>query len=115
MEIGIENKGAWTMLKLSGDLTSESGPSLYLQFHRELLSGATNFLFDMDSVGFMDSKGLAVLVRCYKDAKARGGELGLCAVPEAILKVLEFTTLDNIFRIGDATMSPNVPPDLQAA
>ena len=115
MEIEFEKKGPWTMASMSGDLTAEAGPNLYLRFHRELLSGATNFLFDLSRVEFMDSKGLAVVVRCYKDAKARGGEVSLCSVPASIQKVLEFTTLDNIFRVGDADMLPAVPPDLQAA
>ena len=51
----------------------------------------------------------------YKDARARGGEVGLRAVPDPIGRILEFTRLDAIFRITDEGLPPIGGPGRKAA
>lgn len=106
MTITVQQKAAWTVLALEGDLDLDTSPGVYLQFQRELLQGRTRILIDMDRVGFVDSSGLGVLVRCYRDARSRGGEVALQRVQQPIERILEFTKLDAIFRI--------LPPDAGA-
>ncbi len=99
MRIAVQRKEPWTVLALDGDLDLDTGPGVYLQFQRELLQGHTQFVIDMDGVGVVDSSGLGVLVRCYRDARSRGGEVALQHVREPVERILEFTRLDSIFRI----------------
>ncbi len=99
MKIAVDRQEPWTVLALDGDLDLDTGPGVYLQFQRELLQGRTHFVIDMDGVGLVDSSGLGVLVRCYRDARSRGGEVALRQVQEPIERILEFTRLDAIFRI----------------
>jgi len=101
MRIAVERRTPWTILTLNGDLDAEAGPGVYLQFQRELLQGQTQFLINLRDVGFVDSSGLGVLVRCYKDARGRGGEIRLSEVPNPIERILEFTRLDTILLIED--------------
>ncbi len=101
MKIEVERQEPWTVLALDGDLDTDAGPGVYLQFQRELLSGRTHFMIDLDGVRFVDSSGLGVLVRCYRDARSRGGEVCLKKVPMPIERILEFTRLDSIFRIDE--------------
>ncbi len=119
MDIKVEQHEPWTVLVLCGDLDQESGPGVYLQFQRELLAGRTRFLIDLGRVGFVDSAGLSVLVRCYRDARGRGGEVALNHIPGPIERILEFTRLDSIFRIaelaGAAEAGAGDDPDLKAA
>ncbi len=98
MHIGIEYRTPWTVLRLTGNLDADAGPNVYQQFQSELLRGGTRFLFALDGVETVDSTGLGVLVRCYRDAKGRGGELRLSNVPPSIGRILEFTRLDSILR-----------------
>lgn len=113
MKISVENTAAWTVLTLEGELDAEAGPGMYLQFQRELLQGSTRFVLDLGGVPSVDSAGLGVLVRCYKEARARGGEIQLRAVPEAIDRILEFTRLNTILPV--ATLNIDAGPDLRAA
>lgn len=101
MNIAVKNNDTWTVITLDGDLDADAGPGVYLQFQRELTHGRSQFLFDLDGVGLVDSAGLGVLVRCYRDARVRGGMVCLLKVPEAIERILEFTKLNTIFPITD--------------
>jgi len=102
MQIGIERREPWTLLHLSGDLDAEAGPLVYMEFRRALLQGETRFLFNLQGVQLVDSAGLGVLVRCYRDARSRGGEIRLQDVPREIVTILEFTRLDALFRLETA-------------
>lgn len=116
MEIQIEEQSPWTVFCLEGNLDRESSPSVYLRFHRELVRGKTHFYFDLDRVEAIEPEGLGVLVRCYKDATSRGGEVGLVHVSKEIEKVLEYTRLDSIFTLaGSRPLPSDSGPDLEAA
>lgn len=101
MKIAVKDMEPWTVLELDGDLDAEAGPGVYLQFQRVLSRGQTNFLFDLDRVHLVDSAGLGVLVRCYRDVRARGGMVGLLKVPDPIERILEFTRLNTILQITE--------------
>jgi anti-anti-sigma factor len=115
MQIGVEQRGPWTVIGLNGELDGEASPSVYLRFQRELVHGRNHVLFDLSQVGFVDSKGLGMLVRCFKDARSRGGDVGLQRVPAPIERVLEFTRLDSIFAICGDDPPPVHGSDIEAA
>lgn len=99
MQINMNQDDTWTVFELAGILDADAGPGVYLSFQKELLSGMSHFIFDLGRVERVDSAGLGALVRCYKDARARGGMMVLQAVPEPIERILEFTRLNTIFPI----------------
>jgi anti-anti-sigma factor len=104
MQIAVQTTQDSTRISLTGDLDRETGPGVYLAFQRELHRGATQFAFDLARVHLVDSAGLGVFVRCYRDARMRGGLVVLERVPEPIRHVLEFTRLDTILPIADASL-----------
>ena len=89
------------MLSFCGDLDRETGRGVYLTFQRELSRGAIHFIFDLSCVELVDSAGLGILVRCYRDARMRGGLVVLERVPDPIRHLLEFTRLDRILLIAE--------------
>jgi stage II sporulation protein AA (anti-sigma F factor antagonist) len=101
MNIAVENTDPWTVFRLGGPLDAEGGPGVYLRFQRELSRGSSQFLFDLEQVDLVDSAGLGVLVRCYRDARIRGGMVCLQRVPVSIERILEYTRLNTIFPITD--------------
>lgn len=105
MQIAIETRDPRTVFSLSGDLDAEAGPGVYLTFQRELSRGRTQFTFDLDRVGLVDSAGLGVLVRCYRDARLRGGTVHLERVPAPIARILEFTRLDTILPVRNTDLA----------
>jgi anti-anti-sigma factor len=104
MHVSIDASTDVTRISLSGDLDRETGPGVYLAFQRELSRGMTQFVFDLSRVHLVDSAGLGVFVRCYRDARMRGGLVVLERVPEPIRHVLEFTRLDTILPVAEGSL-----------
>jgi anti-sigma B factor antagonist len=54
---------------------------------------------DLSRVGYFGSVFLALLLRCHKFVKKKGGELVLCGASDMALELLRITALDTIWAI----------------
>lgn len=99
MKIDVEAKDGWTVFRLEGDLDSGSAAEIQGRFLGELGTGGSAFLLDLEKVNYIDSSGLAALVKFYKEVRTKGGTLALCAVQRDAMKILQLTRLDKIFTI----------------
>ncbi len=99
MNIEVEEKDGWTVFQLDGDLDSGSAAEMQNRFMGSIESGSTAFLVNMEKVHYLDSSGLAALVKLYKEIRTRGGSLALCAVQRDAMKIFQLTRLDKIFTI----------------
>ena len=57
-------------------------------------------IVDLSEVGYFGSF-LALLLRCHKFVKSRGGELVLCGASEMAAELLRITALDTLWAIYD--------------
>lgn len=57
--------------------------------------------FDLSRVGYFGSVFLALLLRCHKFVKSRGGEMVLCGATATARELLHVTALDTIWAIYD--------------
>lgn len=58
-------------------------------------------VFDLGDVTYFGSVFLALLLRCHKHVKSRGGELVLCGASRMALELLRVTALDTLWAIYD--------------
>jgi anti-sigma B factor antagonist len=58
-------------------------------------------VFDLSDVAYFGSVFLALLLRCHKFVKSRGGELVLCGASELARELLRVTSLDTLWAIDD--------------
>jgi len=58
-------------------------------------------IFELSEVSYFGSVFLALLLRCHKLVKSRGGELVLCGASEMALELLRITALDTLWAIYD--------------
>lgn len=56
-------------------------------------------VFDLSVVNYFGSVFLALLLRCHKYAKSRGGELVLCGTSQMARELLQVTALDTLWAI----------------
>lgn len=73
----------------------------------EVEAGARAIVFDLHAVRYIDSSGLSALVSVATALERNQGELVLCNVESAVMKVLEMTRLTEYFvleRSRDAAM-----------
>ena len=59
-------------------------------------------VFDLSEVSYFGSVFLALLLRCHKFVKSRGGELVLCGASKMATELLRVTALDTLWAIYDA-------------
>jgi anti-anti-sigma factor len=97
MEISELETGAVTVFELRGRLTLESFGSLKTRVRTVVTSGARALVLDLSAVSYIDSIGVAELVRCHVMTARQGGCVALAAIPAHIDQLLKVTRLDEIF------------------
>ncbi len=92
----IEDSPARVEIRVAGDLDLATVPQLRQAVDAHARSGQT-MVIDLREIEFIDSMGLATLVRARHRAIARGAKLELVAAPEAVHRVFTLTHLDRVF------------------
>jgi len=94
---------------VAGEVDADTAPRM----KAELLDAVRHHRLvtvDLSAVTFMDSQGLAALIRARKEAESCGGTLHLDAVPARILKLLQLTGLHTVFTVVAPGMELTHPP-----
>ena len=94
------NVGPVTILELGPRLTAEEGSELKEAVNGLLAQGRTAILLDCVQLCFIDSQGIAMLVRTWTST-ARGGDLRLFSLTPRVKGVLEITGLLKVFDCFD--------------
>ena len=58
-------------------------------------------VFDLSDVNYFGSVFLALLLRCHKFVRSRGGELVLCGMNAGAAELLRITALDTLWALYD--------------
>ncbi|MGH3082383.1 MAG: STAS domain-containing protein [Gaiellaceae bacterium] len=94
------------VVSVSGEVDLHTAPEMERELTEVLQLGGNSVVVDLAEVGFIDSTVLGLLLRYKPRFRSRGGDLVLVSDDRRILRTLEITGLDRIFRIeqrlGDA-------------
>ncbi len=85
--------GQGIRLALHGELDLGSAPWLALTLREAQAGGHKHLLLDLSDLRFMDSAGLALLVRAQRDADSNGQKLSLRGQTPQVNRLLELTGL----------------------
>jgi anti-sigma B factor antagonist len=105
MELGLEvvdSRPPYTVLAVKGEVDVYSAPRLREKLVELVSQGHRQIVVDLESVDFLDSTGLGVLVGGLKRLRSHEGDLTLVCTQARILKVFEITGLTTVFRIADS-------------
>jgi anti-sigma B factor antagonist len=83
----------------SGEADMHTAPSLDQALAGTVALGGTSVVLDLADVSFIDSTVLAVLLCYHRRFEDLGGELVLVSEDRRILRTLEITGLDRVFRL----------------
>jgi anti-sigma B factor antagonist len=86
----IRHAGAFSVLDLSGRLTSFESGALRDSISRLLKQGQKNIVLNLGGLQYLDSSGIGELVREYVTVVKQGGQMkvvGLSSKDEEILKI----------------------------
>lgn len=104
MDLGLEvtEQEGHAVLVVRGEVDVATAPRLRQALVELANEGRERVIVDLDSVEFLDSTGLGVLVSGLKRFRTMGGDLLLACSQRRILRVLEITGLDRAFEVSDS-------------
>jgi anti-anti-sigma factor len=95
-----------TVFSLEQPLTTEALVAVRARVEAALEAGAREFAVDIDGVGVLDSKTIAVLISILRLVRECGGSVSLLASQPNILDTLRITALDRIFTVASPESRP---------
>jgi anti-sigma B factor antagonist len=99
MELHSESQDGWTRIRLVGNLDAGTAGATQPRLLSLVHDGARSYVFELDDMPVIDSAGLAVLVKVYREIRGRGGRMALSGVQREPMRVFHLTRLDRIFPI----------------
>ena len=96
MEIKSTTEGTRLTIAVSGRVDTVTAPELAAALK---FGDATCVVIDLANVPYMSSAGLRLLLSAHKTMHAKGGELKIANVQEAVREVLDITGFLDIFNI----------------
>ena len=90
MEVSASSRERQLTLRLRGELDHHGAKGLIQRAEREIdMALPLQLALDMSGVTFMDSSGIAVVMRCRQRMRELGGTVTLCHVPPQPRKVFD--------------------------
>jgi len=85
------------VVHVAGDLDVATAADLWPHLVGSIEAGQVNIVIDCSGVTFLDSSGIAVLVRGLRAVSPVGGSFRLREVGQRVLEVLTITSLTEVF------------------
>jgi anti-anti-sigma factor len=109
VDLVTDELGGVAIVSPAGDIDSSNVPEFQQRLDELLANDVHQFVLDFSRVRFVDSAGLAAVVRLYKRVRIGEGDVRLAAVPPQVMEVLDLTRLSRVFEIfptaGEAAAS----------
>ena len=92
----------FTVIEVGGEIDVYTAPKLRERLVGLVESGSYRLIVDMQSVEFLDSTGLGVLVGGLKRVRAHEGWIDLVCTQSRLLRIFRITGLNRVFDIYDS-------------
>src|SRR5438309_4915362 len=87
------------VLPLEGEIDLHVSPRLERALVSIIKKRPASVVVDLSGVKFIDSSGLAVLIRAMQDVQKYGGKLSLAGISGGLHSIFEMARLDRVFLI----------------
>lgn len=102
MDIIIEEKSNWVILKLKGNLMEGQDSSEFNNIiKRYVEANKKNIVVDLGEVSYTNSTGISILFRGHQAIKKVGGKFKLTNLNPKLKKLLLITKLNTLFDIEE--------------
>ncbi len=96
MEIAVSDAGEIKVVRIEGQLDTQTSPHAHAQLTQLIDQGATKLVVNLEKLDYISSAGLWVLLAVAKQLKGNSGELRICGLNEVVQEVFDisgFTTI----------------------
>jgi anti-sigma B factor antagonist len=97
MELSVHHNHGVTVIMVSGEMDAENSTRLGEELDYLLAEGSRKLVIDLGKVDFMNSSGLATLIRYYKLARSNCGDISLAALQPSVRQTFQLSRLDRVF------------------
>lgn len=87
------------VVDLIGEIDVYTAPDLRQNLCDTVDSGAANLVINLESVRYIDSSGLSVLLETHKRTRAREGRMSVICNHSQILKLFNLTGLNKVLQV----------------
>ncbi|MBW1982509.1 MAG: STAS domain-containing protein [Deltaproteobacteria bacterium] len=101
MEVTEKKQNSTSIFKISGRLDSNTSPQFEKQLLETIANGQKQIIIDFESLDYIASAGLRVLLKATKELKRSDGKIVLCSMRDYIKEVFDIA--------GFSTILPIVP------
>lgn len=102
LSVHFETKQHVLLVRLSGELDHHEAENLRNEWQRVLSNqNLKHVVLNLESLSFMDSSGLGVILGRYKEVKQQGGEMVVCSISPAVQRLFEMSGLFKIIRLEE--------------
>ncbi|MCM3760303.1 anti-sigma F factor antagonist [Alkalihalobacillus oceani] len=103
LQIDLQQKGSVLLVRLVGELDHHTAEQLRHQVEDNLAKKQIkHIVLNLEQLTFMDSSGLGVILGRYKQIRAIGGEMVVCAISPAVKRLFEMSGLFKIIRLEES-------------
>ncbi|MBM7604499.1 stage II sporulation protein AA (anti-sigma F factor antagonist) [Metabacillus crassostreae] len=105
LAIELDVKKSVLCIRLSGELDHHAAEELRTKVTEVLAANQSkHIVLNLENLAFMDSSGLGVILGRYKQIKAMGGEMVVCAISPAVKRLFDMSGLFKIIRLEENEM-----------
>lgn len=99
MQIGQQSLGHCYLITLHGRMNQQITADLEQLLRTLIEEGQSRLVVDLADVHYINSSGLRTLLSGWRQARAAGGDLLLCALSSRLQALFAMVGFDNVFKI----------------
>jgi anti-anti-sigma factor len=96
MQINVRNIGEIITFDIEGKLDTQSSTSALEELLEHLSSKPMKVLISLETLEFISSSGLRILLRVAKEVKSYSGIMKVCGAQNVVKEVLEISGFDSL-------------------
>ncbi len=97
MSLNVDLIDNFLIVKIFGELDHHSCDEIRNKLDKEIMvKNPKNLVFDMESLNFMDSSGIGVIIGRYKKILLSGGKVGIINIKPQVKRIYDICGLNKI-------------------
>jgi anti-sigma B factor antagonist len=99
MEITVDEVGDIRVVRIAGNLDTQTSPVTEEQLTQLIEDGATKILLDFEKLNYISSSGLRVLLVAHKRLEGISGQVRICNPNTMVREVFDTSGFSEIFSV----------------
>jgi len=99
MKLSTSSEGEVTVVKLEGNLDTQTSPEAQEELNRLMDEGSQKLLLDFAELAYISGSGLRVLLTVAKRLAPDEGEMRICNLNDVVNEVFEISGFSTILKV----------------